>query len=144
MSGCPAPLTAKGGTVKQVKQQRDVSATGARGSGLAAKSAARRVGQVSAPTTALAGLRRLMSEESGWWSLSELAHALWAHYEIRASETAVSARLRDLRLEGWLVERQPVPRRDGSKSRACRYRLRPGKAPHAHAVEAALEDTNAT
>ena len=90
---------------------------------------------MSAPTTALAGLRRLMLEEPGWWSLWELSAALRVHYQIRTSEAAVSARLRQLRKEvkkkGGDVERQPMPRPNGSRSRACRYRLRTGGGPRA-------------
>uniref|UniRef100_A0A6M3Y2H6 Uncharacterized protein n=2 Tax=viral metagenome TaxID=1070528 RepID=A0A6M3Y2H6_9ZZZZ len=80
------------------------------------------------PTSVLLGLQRIMAEyqghDGGWWTLWGLQEALYRRFGLQSSEAAISARIRDLRKQGWKVER----RRLGSvgKSRACGYRLRTG------------------
>ena len=47
----------------------------------------------------------LMSDGS-WRTLPRIAKELIKFYNLRASETSISARLRDMRRAGWKIERQ--------------------------------------
>lgn len=47
----------------------------------------------------------LMSDGQ-WRTLPKIAKDLTKHYNLRAAETSISARLRDMRRGGWKIERQ--------------------------------------
>ena len=71
--------------------------------------------------TATKAILRLMSQGT-WWSLWRLKAEMMHMHNVYAAETAISARLRELRRDGWKIERRPVPGRPRT-SRAEEYRI---------------------
>jgi len=72
------------------------------------------------PTTALAAVKRLLVDGK-WRGLWVIRSEIFRRWSIHASEAAISARLRQIRREGWTIERRPKPGRP-AKSRAEEYR----------------------
>ena len=78
--------------------------------------------ELAEPTVhSLVDMVRTLMQDRAWWTPWELQERIWTTRGIRASESGLTARIRDLRKEQFGGHTIAIRRRSGSK--AYEYRL---------------------